>query len=98
MIIGFESDEEDQNVDYLLAMTDMLITTPKLRIRPLFQRGIDSIRGITLADFKFIRCLGSGGFSLVYLVRAYFNGKLYAMKLISKYLIVPSQRDCILEN
>jgi len=53
---------------------------------------------VTLDDFKFIKCLGSGGFSNVFLVRSAFNGKFYAMKLINKKFIIDSEREGIVEN
>lgn len=37
-----------------------------------------------------IKCLGSGGFSTVYLARGLFNNKYYAMKLIDKKFILES--------
>jgi len=47
---------------------------------------------IGLNDFKLIKCLGSGGFSLVYLVRDRFEGRYYALKLINKKFMIESQR------
>lgn len=53
---------------------------------------------MALKDFKFIKCLGNGGFSTVFLVRGNHDNKYYAMKLISKDFIVDSQREGIVEN
>lgn len=59
----------------------------------------------TINDFKIVECLGSGGFSTVFLVKGTFNNKYYAMKLIDKKFINESDRKgiitserCILEE
>jgi serum/glucocorticoid-regulated kinase 2 len=39
---------------------------------------------VGLKDFDFIRCVGMGGFSKVYLVRERSTCQYYAMKLIEK--------------
>ena len=44
-------------------------------------------------DFKAISLLGKGTFAKVYLVRKISNGKLYAMKIISKKIIVSRNLD-----
>lgn len=49
-----------------------------------------------LCDFDIIKCLGSGGFSSVFLARGNFNNKYYAMKLIEKSFILESERDGII--
>ena len=42
---------------------------------------------VSLKDFIFIKNIGIGGFSLVYLVKKKNTGKFYAMKLIDKEFI-----------
>lgn len=57
-------------------------------LKPIF---LHSIKGkVRLEHFKMVRCLGSGGFSLVYLVRDYWKGQYYALKLIDKNFILDS--------
>lgn len=46
------------------------------------------MKSVELADFEIVKCLGSGGFSNVFLVRGNFNNKYYAMKLIDKGFIL----------
>lgn len=53
------------------------------------------MKDIKLCDFDVIKCLGSGGFSTVFLVRGNFNNKYYAMKLIDKNFIIETERDGI---
>jgi serum/glucocorticoid-regulated kinase 2 len=53
------------------------------------------MQNISLLDFDIIKCLGSGGFSTVFLVRGNFNGKYYAMKLVDKQFILDTDRDGI---
>jgi len=43
-------------------------------------------KGAQLNNFQIIKCIGTGGFSKVYLGRAY--GKLMALKVINKAFIV----------
>jgi serine/threonine protein kinase len=62
-----------------------------LNLRPIFNTKSFSVgQKVSLSDFKFIKCLGNGGFSTVYLVRGNFDNKHYAMKLINKNFILDS--------
>lgn len=56
------------------------------------------MKNVLLCDFDIIKCLGSGGFSSVFLARGNFNNKYYAMKLIDKKFILETDRDGIIEN
>lgn len=56
------------------------------------------MKNVNICDFDIVKCLGSGGFSTVFLVRGNFNGKYYAMKVIDKKFIMETQRDGIVEN
>jgi serine/threonine protein kinase len=56
------------------------------------------LNNITLSDFTVIKCLGTGGFSSVFLVQCGFNGKYYAMKLVDKKFILENEREGIVEN
>ena len=47
---------------------------------------------VGLKDFEFIRCIGMGGFSKVYLVREKSTSCYYAMKLIEKRSILDSNK------
>lgn len=57
-----------------------------LSLEPAISSGIPSDK-VSLKDFIFIKNIGIGGFSLVYLVKKKDNGKFYAMKLIEKEFI-----------
>ncbi len=48
----------------------------------MYRKGIG--KKVKINDFKVIKCLGSGGFSTVYLGKGLFNNKYYALKLIDK--------------
>ena len=65
-------------------------------MRPIL-RNVPKAR-VKLLNFKLVRCLGSGGFSLVYLVRDNWSPDYYALKLIDKKFIMESQREAIIEN
>jgi serine/threonine protein kinase len=45
---------------------------------------------IQLRQFRIIKCLGSGGFSLVYLAQDKLKGNIHALKLIDKAFILDS--------
>ena len=47
---------------------------------------------ITLKDFIFLKCIGVGGFSRVYLVKKKSTGKFFAMKLIDKEFIIKNKK------
>ena len=70
-----------------------------MNIKPIFSKiGFNSSASsnkISIKDFKFIKCLGNGGFSTVFLVKGNFDGKYYALKLIDKKFIIESDRDAI---
>lgn len=53
---------------------------------------------IGLKDFNFIKCVGIGGFSRVYLVQKKDNGKMYALKLIDKKFIEENKKQGIVKN
>jgi serum/glucocorticoid-regulated kinase 2 len=58
-------------------------------LEPFYCSGIHgSSEKIQLKDFIFIKNIGIGGFSLVYLVKKKDTGKFYAMKLIDKDFII----------
>lgn len=50
-------------------------------------------KGNYLASFEIIKCVGTGGFSKVYLARGF--GKLVAMKVISKGFILENEKQNI---
>jgi len=47
---------------------------------------------VGLKDFVFLKNIGVGGFSLVYLVRKKDTGKFYALKLIDKEFIIAKKK------
>lgn len=47
---------------------------------------------VGLKDFIFIKNIGIGGFSLVYLVKKKDTGKFYALKLIDKEFIIAKKK------
>lgn len=87
---------EDHTLDYQLSLKSMPIPNRKLFVKPVFQL---RIKGRARLDhFKLVRCLGSGGFSLVYLARDSWSGQFYALKLVNKQFILESERETIVEN
>jgi serum/glucocorticoid-regulated kinase 2 len=54
----------------------------------------DQAPKIGLKDFLFIKCIGVGGFSRVYLVKRLSTGRFYAMKLIDKEFIIKRSTEC----
>jgi serum/glucocorticoid-regulated kinase 2 len=59
----------------------------------------DCVRGrVSLKDFIFVKCIGVGGFSRVYLVKKKSNGKFFAMKLIDKEFILKNKKQGIVQN
>ena len=77
-------------LDYLLSVKDNVLPSGKYDLKPWFFEEIKTPIG--LKDFRLIRCLGTGGFSLVYLARDKWKGDFYALKLIGKAFILESER------
>lgn len=53
-------------------------------------------KGSLLNNFEIIKCLGTGGFSRVYLVRGF--GMLMAMKVINKNFIIDNEKENIVDS
>jgi len=87
---GFESNKPNYHLDYSLARKNSVLPSGKYDLKPWFLESVKST--IDIKDFKLIRCLGTGGFSLVYLARDKWKGDFYALKLIDKSFILESQR------
>lgn len=81
-------------MDFILSNPDLeIIFLDSLNLSPVFTtKTFSPGQKVSLNDFKFIKCLGNGGFSTVYLVKGNFDSKYYAMKLINKEFILESER------
>jgi serine/threonine protein kinase len=53
-----------------------------LEIEPIWRN--HKIENIKLSDFEIVKCIGTGGFSRVFLARLKANGTFYALKLMEK--------------
>lgn len=85
---GFESNRQNYHLDYTLANKTSILPSGKYDLKPWF---LESVKGnVGLKDFRIIRCLGTGGFSLVYLARDKWKGDFYALKLMDKSFILES--------
>ncbi|MBS1890183.1 MAG: hypothetical protein JST59_02740 [Actinobacteria bacterium] len=73
-----------------MSLADIKLTRSCYKLRPLLYNR--SGKGVSLNDFTFVKCLGSGGFSQVFLVRGRFNNRYYAMKLMNKKFILDNER------
>jgi serum/glucocorticoid-regulated kinase 2 len=82
-------------MDYILSLKNQKIKANYLSLRPLYY---SRNQKVGLGDFTIIRCLGTGGFSRVYLVKGNFNNKYYALKLMEKKFIIDNSRESIVEN
>lgn len=75
------------NVEYLLTLQHRKVR--ELGVKRLELLGVKlriDRRGNFLNNLEVIKCLGTGGFSKVYLARGY--GRLMAMKVINKHFIL----------
>lgn len=96
IIIGFETLNDNVGQDFILSYPNTLLSHSEFKLRPLYQKSVG--KKIKINDFKLIKCLGSGGFSTVYLAKGLFNNKFYALKLINKEFILDTDRDGIISN
>ncbi|CAD8100804.1 unnamed protein product [Paramecium sonneborni] len=89
-----------------LAM-DYYLQLPNQKLN-VFQGRIITVQGVPgllalksktgLRDFIFIKCIGVGGFSRVYLVKKKQSGRFSAMKIIEKKIIMEKKIENIIEN
>jgi serine/threonine protein kinase len=67
-----------------------------LEIEPIWkEKKTDQVR---LADFEIIKCIGTGGFSRVFLTRLKATGVFYALKLMEKEGLFESGKECVVSN
>ncbi|CAD8103316.1 unnamed protein product [Paramecium sonneborni] len=104
-IIGIKTYNISIPIDYILSSIDrplsLLSNCPiqPLIIEPMFQMEQENRQSkVCLRDFEFIRCIGMGGFSKVYMVREKRTGQFYAMKLIEKSSIISQNKQIIIQN
>lgn len=80
---------ERQRVSVLATMQPLNIT-----IEPITQ--LSGLADNSLKRFNVIRCIGSGGFSRVFLAEVY--GVYVALKVIDKEFLISSEKEVIVEN
>ena len=85
---GFQAFRNNPQLDFLLSQKDSTLPSGKYELQPWFFQDFGGT--IALKDFRMIRLLGSGGFSLVYLARDQLKGNFHALKLIDKAFILDS--------
>jgi len=81
----------DLNVDYLLTLGYRKVKelkTKRIEIEVCRIKVDGGKRWLRM--FEIIKCVGTGGFSRVYLCRAY--GQLFALKVINKDFIVENEK------
>ena len=82
--------------DFILSYPHSSLSVNSFRVKPVYRKSVG--KKIKINDFKLIKCLGSGGFSTVYLGKGLFDNKYYALKLINKDFILETDRDGIISN
>jgi len=77
----------DFNVDYFLCLTNRKVSELKMRKLELNVFRVRIMKsGNMLNNFELIKCVGTGGFSRVYLARGF--GQIVALKVIGKKFIL----------
>lgn len=101
-IVTFQSANKNISVSYYLTLLDRdldIFENATLSLEPLFLEIIPHQRDfVNLKDFNFIKCIGLGGFSRVYLVQQKTSGKMFALKLIDKMFIIKNKKEVIVQN
>ncbi|CAD8068434.1 unnamed protein product [Paramecium sonneborni] len=104
-IIGIKTGNISIPVDYILSKIERpLSLLSNCPVQPLIIEPFLNVEQelkqckVSLKDFEFIRCIGVGGFSKVYLVREKKTGLFYAMKLIEKKPIMQQNKQNIIQN
>ncbi|CAK64739.1 unnamed protein product (macronuclear) [Paramecium tetraurelia] len=98
-IVSFQTVDKNLPVDYYLQQPNKsleVFSGQTLNLQPFY--GTPQQSKITLKDFIFVKCIGVGGFSRVYMVKKKSNGRFYAMKLIDKEFILQHKKQGIVQN
>lgn len=83
-------------MDYLLTLRHRLVSELSRTRLELWAGKVRLDKRGPLGSFEIIRCVGTGGFSRVYLGRGW--GKLMALKVINKGYILENEKQNIIEN
>ncbi|CAD8163008.1 unnamed protein product [Paramecium octaurelia] len=104
-VIGIKTCNISIPVDYILSKVERpLSLLNSIQLQPLIIEPVFALENeiktprVSLKDFEFIRCIGMGGFSKVYMVRERRSGQYYAMKLIEKSPIIQQNKQSIIQN
>ncbi|CAD8072433.1 unnamed protein product [Paramecium primaurelia] len=98
-IVSFHTVDKNLPIDYYLQQPNKsleIFSGQTLNLQPFY--GTSQQSKITLKDFIFVKCIGVGGFSRVYMVKKKSNGRFYAMKLIDKEFIIQNKKQGIVQN
>ncbi|CAD8127096.1 unnamed protein product [Paramecium sonneborni] len=98
-IVNFHTVDKNLPIDFYLQQLDKpldIFNGQTLNLQPFYS--IPQGQQITLKDFIFIKCIGIGGFSRVYLVKMKQDGRFYAIKLIDKQFILKYKKQGIVQN
>lgn len=96
--IGYRTIPQNIHLDYYLTLKnksieflngDSLILSPIPRVVQ---------EKVSLSSFEIVKCIGTGGFSKVFLCRFMETGIFYAMKVIDKDFIVKNKKKKIVMN
>lgn len=94
----FESQEPGLAQDYYLTLSEVNTAAfhgKTLKLKPYFKVPQSLV---DLNSFDLIKCIGSGGFSRVFLARFKGDGLFYAMKVISKSFIAKNKKHQLILN
>lgn len=97
-ILTYKSTKKDLAIDYCLTLPDMdasFLNGKSLSLTPVYRKKQDNV---DINSFEILHCIGTGGFSKVFLVRFMEDGKFYAMKVISKDFILKHKKKRIVIN
>jgi serum/glucocorticoid-regulated kinase 2 len=89
-LVGLHSLENNDGIDKMLRTPNLLLAKFKekqileLSVKVVLANKKPNYKSIEFCDFHFIRFLGNGGFSSVFLARCLIDGRLCALKLIKK--------------
>ena len=84
--------EDIPNFDYVLTIPEIALDVlpDYLELEPYY---LESSRSLNLKNFKILRVVGSGGFSMVTLVRKRDTGQIFAMKIVKKETLLKKDKE-----